>query len=71
MLVPLPAPVGLVNLGEYYLLLVIFTFILMGNGHRLIDGLDGFAGGTSVLAFVAMSVAVLPICSGEYVYYRV
>lgn len=65
MLVPLPAPVGLVNLGGYYILLTMLTFILMARGHKLIDELDRFAGGTSALAFVAMSVAVLPICTGE------
>ncbi|KAL2930820.1 ATTRANS 11: Phospho-N-acetylmuramoyl-pentapeptide-transferase-like protein, partial [Bienertia sinuspersici] len=48
--------------GGYYSLLVIFTFILMASCHKVIDRLDGFAGGTSALAFVAMSVAVLPIC---------
>uniref|UniRef100_A0A803MIW5 Uncharacterized protein n=1 Tax=Chenopodium quinoa TaxID=63459 RepID=A0A803MIW5_CHEQI len=69
MLVPLPAPVGLLNLGGYYLLLTVFTFILMTRGHKIIDELDGFAGGVAALAFVAMSVAVLPICSGEYSYF--
>lgn len=35
----------------------------MGNGVNLTDGLDGLAGGTAALAFIAMSIAVLPICS--------
>lgn len=56
------------DLGGYYLLLIVFTFILMAHGHRLTDELDGFAGGTSALAFVAMSVAVLPICSDVSVF---
>ncbi|XP_021763909.1 phospho-N-acetylmuramoyl-pentapeptide-transferase homolog [Chenopodium quinoa] len=68
MLVPLPAPVGLLNLGGYYLLLTVFTFILMTRGHKIIDELDGFAGGVAALAFVAMSVAVLPICSDVSVF---
>jgi phospho-N-acetylmuramoyl-pentapeptide-transferase len=64
MLLPLPAPVGLVCLGKCYLLLTLFCFISMGNGVNLTDGLDGLAGGTAALAFIAMSIAVLPICSG-------
>ncbi|KDP37970.1 hypothetical protein JCGZ_04613 [Jatropha curcas] len=35
----------------------------MGSGIDLTDGLDGLAGGTAALAFIGMSVAVLPICS--------
>lgn len=38
----------------------------MGNGIDLTEGLDGLAGGVSALAFIAMSVVVLPICPGEY-----
>ncbi|XP_059665327.1 phospho-N-acetylmuramoyl-pentapeptide-transferase homolog [Cornus florida] len=63
MLVPLPAPLGLVCLGKSYLFLTSFCFVSMGNGINLTDGLDGLAGGTAALAFVAMSIAVLPICS--------
>ncbi|XP_062161141.1 phospho-N-acetylmuramoyl-pentapeptide-transferase homolog isoform X2 [Alnus glutinosa] len=63
MLLPLPAPVGLVCLGKCYLLLTSFCFVSMGNGVNLTDGLDGLAGGTAALAFIAMSIAVLPICS--------
>ncbi|KAM6552138.1 hypothetical protein CsatB_001946 [Cannabis sativa] len=62
MLVPLPAPLGLVQLGKWYLLLTSFCFVSMGNGVNLTDGLDGLAGGTAALAFVGMSIAVLPIC---------
>ncbi|KAK1324559.1 hypothetical protein QJS10_CPA01g01660 [Acorus calamus] len=36
----------------------------MGNGVNLTDGLDGLAGGTAALAFIGMSIAVLPISSG-------
>lgn len=64
MLVPLPAPLGLVYLGKLYLLLTSFSFVSMGNGVNLTDGLDGLAGGTVALAFLGMSIAVLPICSG-------
>ncbi|GAY35129.1 hypothetical protein CUMW_014470 [Citrus unshiu] len=64
MLVPLPAPLGLLFLGKFYLLLTSFTFVSMGNGVNLTDGLDGLAGGTAALAFIGMSIAVLPICSG-------
>ncbi|KAL9224379.1 hypothetical protein vseg_000416 [Gypsophila vaccaria] len=63
MLVQLPPPFGLVNAGKSYLILTLFTFIFMANGHYLTDGLDGLGGGTSALSFVAMSTAVLPICS--------
>ncbi|XP_022715560.1 phospho-N-acetylmuramoyl-pentapeptide-transferase homolog isoform X1 [Durio zibethinus] len=61
-LVPLPAPLGLVYLGKFYLLLTSFCFVSMGNGVNLTDGLDGLAGGTAALAFIGMSIAVLPIC---------
>ena len=54
MVIPVPAPVGVVNLRGYYLLLIVFTFVFMAKGYKSIDGMDGFAGGTSALAFVAM-----------------
>ncbi|KAM3748635.1 hypothetical protein ACB098_05G124000 [Castanea mollissima] len=63
MLLPLPAPIGLVCLGRWYLLLTSFCFVSMGNGVNLTDGLDGLAGGAAALAFIGMSIAVLPICS--------
>ncbi|KAF5195360.1 Phospho-n-acetylmuramoyl-pentapeptide-transferase-like protein [Thalictrum thalictroides] len=62
-LVPLPAPFGLVHLGKLYVCLTSFCFVSMGNGINLTDGLDGLAGGTAALAFIGMSIAVLPICS--------
>ncbi|KAJ6416875.1 hypothetical protein OIU84_002707 [Salix udensis] len=61
MLVPLPV-LGLICLGKYYSLLTSFCFVSMGNGINLMDGLDGLAAGTAALAFVGMSIAVLPIC---------
>ncbi|KAA8514938.1 hypothetical protein F0562_018275 [Nyssa sinensis] len=63
MLVPLPAPLGLICLGKCYLFLTSFCFVSMANGINLTDGLDGLAGGTAALAFIGMSIAVLPICS--------
>ncbi|CAK9164025.1 unnamed protein product [Ilex paraguariensis] len=63
MVVPLPAPLGLVCLGKLYILLIPFCFVSMANGTNLTDGLDGLAGGTAALAFIGMSIAVLPICS--------
>ncbi|KAL6201220.1 hypothetical protein ACLB2K_024935 [Fragaria x ananassa] len=63
MLVPLPAPIGIVWLGKLYLMLASFCFVSMGNGVDLTDGLDGLAGGSAALAFIGMSIAVLPICS--------
>uniref|UniRef100_A0A5B6YP85 Phospho-N-acetylmuramoyl-pentapeptide-transferase n=2 Tax=Davidia involucrata TaxID=16924 RepID=A0A5B6YP85_DAVIN len=63
MLVPLPSPLGLVFLGKCYLFLTSFCFVSMANGINLTDGLDGLAGGTAALAFIGMSIAVLPICS--------
>ncbi|XP_016449444.1 phospho-N-acetylmuramoyl-pentapeptide-transferase homolog [Nicotiana tabacum] len=61
--VPLPAPLGLICLGKLYPFLTSFCFVSMANGINLTDGLDGLAGGTATLAFIAMSIAVLPICS--------
>ncbi|EOA16517.1 hypothetical protein CARUB_v10004676mg [Capsella rubella] len=63
MLIPLPSPLGLVCLGKLYLLLTSFYFVSMGNLVKATDGLDGLAGGIAALAFVAMAIAVLPICS--------
>ncbi|GAB4829357.1 hypothetical protein Ancab_019028 [Ancistrocladus abbreviatus] len=62
MLVPLPPPYGLLNLGKSYLLLSSFSLIFTANGVSSTDGLDGLAGGAAALAFVGMSIAVLPIC---------
>ncbi|KAL0925146.1 hypothetical protein M5K25_003456 [Dendrobium thyrsiflorum] len=62
LLVPLPPPYGLVHLGKCYPLLTIFCFVVMPNGVHLTDGADGLVGGVSALAFVGMSIAVLPIC---------
>lgn len=62
-MVPLPAPLGLICLGRLYPFLTSFCFVSMANGINLTDGLDGLAGGTATLAFIAMSIAVLPICS--------
>lgn len=63
-MVPLPAPLGLVCLGSFYPFLTSLCFVSMTKGVNLTDGLDGLAGGTAALAFVGMSIAVLPICSG-------
>ncbi|KAK4491581.1 hypothetical protein RD792_002333 [Penstemon davidsonii] len=63
MVVPLPAPFGLVCLGKLYPVLSSFCFVSMANGVNLTDGLDGLAAGTAALAFIGMSIAVLPICS--------
>ncbi|XP_078438823.1 translocase 11 isoform X2 [Wolffia australiana] len=60
-LVPLPQPLGLVYLGKLYLPLTAFCFLSMGNGVNLTDSLDGVAGGISALAFIGMSIAVLPV----------
>lgn len=66
---PLPAPLGIVSLGKFYMLLSSFCFVSMGNGVNLTDGLDGLAGGTAAFAFIAMSIVVLPICPGKYHYF--
>ncbi|KAL3646481.1 hypothetical protein CASFOL_011661 [Castilleja foliolosa] len=63
MVVPLPAPLGLVCLGKVYPLLTSLCFVSMANGVNLTDGLDGLAAGTAALAFLGMSIVVLPICS--------
>ncbi|XP_057464692.1 phospho-N-acetylmuramoyl-pentapeptide-transferase homolog [Actinidia eriantha] len=63
MLVPLPAPLGLVFLGKGYLFLTSFCFFSFANGINVTDSLDGLAGGTAALAFIGMSIAVLPISS--------
>lgn len=62
-MVPLPVPLGLICLGRLYPFLTSFCFVSTANGINLTDGLDGLAGGTATLAFIAMSIAVLPICS--------
>ncbi|KAL5097191.1 hypothetical protein RYX36_001518 [Vicia faba] len=59
----LPLPLGLVYLGRYYHLLTSCCFVSMGHGVKYADALDGLAGGTAALAFIGMSIAVLPICS--------
>ncbi|GMI77747.1 ARABIDOPSIS THALIANA TRANSLOCASE 11, translocase 11 [Hibiscus trionum] len=60
MLVPLP--LGLLCLGKLYLLLTPLCFVSMGKGINLADGLDGLVAGTAALAFIGMSIAVLPLC---------
>ncbi|KAG0484668.1 hypothetical protein HPP92_008747 [Vanilla planifolia] len=62
LLVPLPPPFGLVQLGKCYFVLTVFCFVAMPNGIKLTDKADGLVGGVSALAFVGMSIAVLPIC---------
>lgn len=64
MVVPLPAPLGLICMGGFYPVFASFCFVFLANGVNLSDGLDGLAGGTAAVAFVGMSIAVLPICSG-------
>lgn len=61
--VPLPAPLGLVYLGKLYPVMTSFSFVSMANGVNFTDGLDGLAAGTAALAFIGMSIVVLPICS--------
>lgn len=63
-LVPLPAPFGLLYLGNWYLPLTAFCFAAMSNGVNLTDGLDGLAAGTSAAAYIGMAIAVLPIYPG-------
>ncbi|KAG6583919.1 Phospho-N-acetylmuramoyl-pentapeptide-transferase-like protein, partial [Cucurbita argyrosperma subsp. sororia] len=63
MLIPMPAPLGLVFLGKCYMWLTSFCFVSMGYGINQTDGLDGLAGGTAALAFIGMAIAVLPISS--------
>ncbi|XP_008783937.1 phospho-N-acetylmuramoyl-pentapeptide-transferase homolog [Phoenix dactylifera] len=62
LLVPLPPPHGLVCMEKFYIVLTAFSFVAMGSGVKSIDGLDGLAGGVAALAFIGMSIAVLPIC---------
>ncbi|GLJ07421.1 hypothetical protein SUGI_0066660 [Cryptomeria japonica] len=63
-LLPLPAPIGPLYLGKWYLPLRVFCFAAMANGINLTDGLDGLAGGTAALTFIGMSIAVIPIYPG-------
>lgn len=60
-LVPLPPPYGIVRAGKCYQLLTLLFFVALPNGVHLSDGADGLVGGVSSLAFVGMSIAVLPI----------
>lgn len=62
-MIPLPPPYGLVHLGKCYPLLTLICFVAMPYGVHFTDGADGLVGGVSALAFVGMSIAVLPICS--------
>lgn len=68
-MVPLPASLGIMCFGKCYLLLTSFCFVSLGNGIKLTDGLHGLVGGTASLAFMGMSIAVLPICPGERKHY--
>ncbi|XP_073048226.1 phospho-N-acetylmuramoyl-pentapeptide-transferase homolog [Primulina eburnea] len=63
MVVPLPAPVGLVCLEKKYTSLTLFCFVSMANGINVTNRLDGLSAGAAALAFVGMSIVVLPICS--------
>lgn len=51
---------------KFYIVLTAFSFVAVGSGVKSIDGLDGLAGGVAALAFIGMSVAVLPICPSQY-----
>lgn len=61
----MPAPFGLLYLGNWYLPLTAFCFAAMSNGVNLTDGLDGLAAGTSAAAYIGMAIAVLPIYPGN------
>ncbi|XP_073144286.1 phospho-N-acetylmuramoyl-pentapeptide-transferase homolog [Henckelia pumila] len=63
MVVPLPAPVGLVCLEKIYPSLTLFCFVSTANGINITNGLDGLAAGAAALAFIGMSIVVLPICA--------
>jgi UDP-N-acetylmuramyl pentapeptide phosphotransferase/UDP-N-acetylglucosamine-1-phosphate transferase len=43
----------------------------MGTGVTLVDHLDGLAGGVAALALAGLSVASLPICSGNLPFWLV
>ncbi|KAL5220781.1 hypothetical protein ABZP36_025494 [Zizania latifolia] len=62
-LVPLPPPLGLAFIGNFYLVLAAVCSLSMGTGVTLVDGLDGLAGGVAALALAGLSIASLPICS--------
>ncbi|CAA0823716.1 Phospho-N-acetylmuramoyl-pentapeptide-transferasehomolog [Striga hermonthica] len=63
MVVPFPAPLGLLCLGKFYPLLTVLCFVSMANGMNITNRLDGLAAGIAALAFIGMSIVVLPICS--------
>lgn len=48
--------------------LATISFISMGTGVTLVDGLDGLARGVATLALIGLSVAALPICSGTLLF---
>ncbi|KAG6549107.1 hypothetical protein Mapa_009333 [Marchantia paleacea] len=58
-ILPIPAPVGPLYVGKWYMALTSFCCTAMSNGVNLTDGLDGLAGGTVAAAFIGMAVAVL------------
>ncbi|KAL2649276.1 hypothetical protein R1flu_017404 [Riccia fluitans] len=62
-IVPMPAPIGHLHLGKWYMALTAFCCAAMSNGVNLTDGVDGLAGGTAAAAFIGMAVAVYPSCA--------
>ncbi|GER42732.1 60S ribosomal protein L18a [Striga asiatica] len=56
MVVPLPAPLGLVCLGKFYPILTALCFVSMTNGMNITNGIDGLAAGIAALAFIGMSI---------------
>ncbi|GAB2228689.1 hypothetical protein Droror1_Dr00022812 [Drosera rotundifolia] len=61
MLIPLPS-IGLLNMGKSYRLLSTLALVVMANATNLSDRFDGMSSGVAALAFVGLSIAVLPIC---------
>ncbi len=52
----IPTTAKVLNLGLWYLPVAAFIIVSMVNGVNLTDGLDGLAGGTSLIAFVSYSI---------------
>ena len=55
-----------INLGWFYFLFILFMLVASSNAVNITDGLDGLAGGLSVMAFLAFIFSPLPFCLWQF-----